>query len=91
MALACSQYTLRVVWRGTDSTKVAAVKEWQYTRCTQDVKYFLGFVGCYRKVCPAFAMVARPLNALSRMQTKFKDGVFQQLKASDTLTTIRVP
>ena len=51
----------------------------------QEVKSFLGFVGYYRRFCPDFATIARPLNVLSSKEVRFQWGVeeetaFQQLK-----------
>ena len=56
----------------TDPAKISAAKDWKTPRCTQEVKSFLGFVGYYRRFCPDFAMIARPLNVLSSKETKFQ-------------------
>ena len=56
----------------TDPAKISAVKDWKTLRCTQEVKSFLGFVGYYRRFCPDFATIARPLNILSSKETKFQ-------------------
>ena len=48
------------------------------------MKSFLGFVGYYRRFCPDFATIARPLNVLSSKDAKFQWGeqtVFERLKA----------
>ena len=49
------------------------------------MKSFLGFVGFYRRFCPNFAIIARPLNVRSSKEVMFHWGVeeetaFQQLK-----------
>ena len=69
----------------TDPAKISAVKDWKTPRCTQKVKSFLGFMGYYRRFCPDFATIARPLNILSSKATKFQWGTpeeaaFQRLK-----------
>ena len=69
----------------TDPAKISAVKDWKTTRCTQEVKSFLGSVGYYRRFCPDFATISRPLNVLNSKETKFQWGVpeetaFQRLK-----------
>ena len=55
----------------TDPTKIAAAKDWQTSKCTQEVKSILGFVGCYRIFCLDFATIARPLNILNSKEAKF--------------------
>ena len=55
----------------TEPAKISAVKDWKTSQCTQEVKSFLGFVGYYRRFCPDFATIARPLNVLSSKVTKF--------------------
>ena len=70
----------------TDPAKIAAVRDWKTPQCTQEVKSFLGFVGYYRRFCPDFATIARPLNILSSKEVKFQWGpaeetAFQQLRA----------
>ena len=69
----------------TDPAKIAAVRDWKTPRCTQEVKSFLGFVGYYRRFCPDFATIARPLNILSSKEVQFQWGAeeetaFQRLK-----------
>ena len=68
----------------TDPAKIEAVQSWKTPRCTQEVKSFLGFVGHYRRFCPDFATLARPLNVLSSKEVKFqwgdKEEAFQRLK-----------
>ena len=68
----------------TDPAKIEAVQSWKTPRCTQEVKSFLGFVGHYRRFCPDFATLARPLNVLSSKEVKFqwgdKEETFQRLK-----------
>ena len=55
-----------------DPAKISAVKEGKTPKCTQEVKLFLGFVGYYRRFCPDFSTIARPLNILSSKETKFQ-------------------
>ena len=69
----------------TDPAKIEAVQSWKISRCTQEVKFFLGFVGYYRKFCPDFATIARPPNVLSSKEVKFQweveeETAFQRLK-----------
>ena len=50
------------------------------------MKSFLGFVGYYRRFCPDFATIARPLNVLSSKDVRFQWGApeqaaFEKLKA----------
>ena len=56
----------------TNPAKISSVKDWKTPRCTQEVKFFLGFVGYYRRFCPDFATIARPLNVLSSKETKLQ-------------------
>ena len=70
----------------TGSAKISAVKEWKTPRCTPEVKFFLGFVGYYRRFCPDFATIVRLLNVFSSKETKFWWGApekmaFEWLKA----------
>ena len=70
----------------THPAKIFAVKDWKIPQCTQEAKSFLGFVGYYRRFCPDFATIARPLNVLSSKDTKFqweapKQMTFERLKA----------
>ena len=69
----------------TDLAKITAAQNWKTPRCTQEVKFFMGFVSYYRRFCPDFATIARPLNVLSRKEVKFqwgtaKEAAFQRLK-----------
>ena len=53
----------------------------------EEVKQFLGLIGYYRKFVPRFSDLARPLNALMRMNTEFEwtqqcQDSFELLKAS---------
>ena len=56
----------------TNLTNISAVKDWKIPRCTQEVKFFLGFVGYYRRFCLDFATIASPLNVLSSKETKLQ-------------------
>ena len=69
----------------TNPAKISAVKDWKTPICTQEVKSFLGFVGYYRRFCPDFSTIAKPLNVLSSKDTKFQwdvpeETAFQRLK-----------
>ena len=77
----------------TDPEKVEAVRSWPSPKCLQEVRSFLGFVGYYRRFCPDFATIARPLNLLTSKETPFKwdqpeEDAFQTLK--ELLTTAPV-
>ena len=48
----------------TDPSKIEALKEWPIPKCVQDVRRFIGFASFYRRFCPGFAQVARPLHNL---------------------------
>ena len=48
----------------TDSSKIETLRKWPVPRCIQDVRRFLGFAGFYRRFCPGFSQIARPLHNL---------------------------
>ena len=58
----------------TDPAKISAVKDWKTSQCTQEVNSFLGFMGSYRRFCPDFATIAKPLNVLSSKETQVPVG-----------------
>ena len=69
----------------TDPEKVEAVRNWPSPKCVQEVRSFLGFVGYYRRFCPDFATISRPLNLLTSKESSFKwdeeeETAFQTLK-----------
>ena len=69
----------------TDPDKVEAVRSWPSPKCVQEVRSFLGFVGYYRRFCPDFATISRPLNLLTSKESSFKweqeeEDAFQTLK-----------
>ena len=49
----------------TDPEKVKAVVEWKTPKFTPEVRSFVGFVGYYRRFCPDYATVAKPMNRLT--------------------------
>ena len=63
----------------TDPDKVKAVREWPTPKCQSEVRTFLGFVGYYRKFCPDYATVAKPLNRIaSKSQKDFVWGTEEE-------------
>ena len=63
-----------------------AVRNWTSPKCVGEVRSFLGFVGYYRRFCPDFVTIARPLNLLTSKETAFKweeeeEAAFQTLKS----------
>ena len=79
----------------TDPAKVQAVHEWEAPRCPQEVRSFLGFVGYYRRFCPDFATVAKPLTQLTEKRERGdfpwgpeEQAAFEQLKAFITTSPV---
>ena len=77
----------------TDPDKVKAVMDWEKPQNQTEVRTFLGFVGYYRKFCPDYATVAKPLNRLTSKGTVFEWGseqeiAFQTLKAYITQSPV---
>ena len=69
----------------TDPDKIKAVKEWKQPTCQTEVRTFLGFLGYYRRFCPDYATIARPLNQLTAKGVKFQwtaaeEHAFQTLR-----------
>ena len=69
----------------TDPEKVQAVQNWPTPRCQNEVRQFLGFVGYYRKFCPDYATIAKPLSRLTAKDHPFQwseeeAAAFQQLR-----------
>ena len=59
----------------TDSAKIMAAQNWKTPRCTQEVKFVMGFVGYYRRFCLDFATISRPLNVLSSKEVKSRQNL----------------
>ena len=55
----------------TDPEKIKAVTEWPASSSQKEVRTFLGFVGYYRRFCPDYATVAKPLTRLTAKDTPF--------------------
>ena len=53
-----------------DPVKVEAVKNWPAPTMLHDLRGFLGFANFYRRFIEGFARKARPLNDLTRKDTK---------------------
>ena len=69
----------------TDPEKVEAVREWKTPACQSELRTFLGFVGYYRRFCPDFASVAKPLHRLTAKGVPFswtetEQAAFEQLR-----------
>ena len=58
-----------------NSTKVEAVKNFPRPKSSKEVKSFLGLVNFYRRHLPNFAVIARPLTALTRQDKESKRTV----------------
>ena len=55
----------------TDPEKVNKIKEWPIPENTTELRSLLGLAGYYRKHCPNFAMVCKPLYKLCESGQKF--------------------
>ena len=53
----------------TDPSKIERVRKWPLTENVTEVKSFLGLASYYRRFCPKFADVARPLYKLTEIKT----------------------
>ena len=62
----------------TDPDKTAAIREWKVPTCQTELRTFLGFVGYYRRFCPEFATIAKPLNRLTAKGATFTWGCEEQ-------------
>ena len=51
---------------------LSSIKRMLPPKTPKEIKQFLGLIGYYRKFVPRFSDLARPLNALTRKNTKFK-------------------
>ena len=68
-----------------DPEKIRVLKDWPGPRDKTDIKSFLGLVGYYRKMVPAFADLASPLTKLTKKKVKFlwgpeQETAFERLK-----------
>ena len=67
---------LRHIVSGEDITplpeKLSSIKRMLPPKSPKEIKHFLGLIGYYRKCVPRFSDLARPLNALTRKNTKFE-------------------
>ena len=61
-----------------DPEKIRVLKDWPRPRDKTDIKSFLGLVGYYRKMVPAFADLASPLTKLTKKKVKFQWGPEQE-------------
>ena len=69
----------------TDPEKVKAVTHWPTSTSQKEVRTLLGFVGYYRRFCPDYGSVAKPLTRLTARNTPFEwkdeqQQAFDQLK-----------
>jgi hypothetical protein len=69
----------------TDPDKITAVKNWKEPTCQSELRTFLGFTGYYRRFCPDYASIAKPLYRLTTKGTPFvwgeeEKGVFDKLR-----------
>lgn len=55
----------------TDPGKVQTVKDWPIPSCQTGLRTFLGFVGYYRKFCPDYATIAKPLSRMTAKNIPF--------------------
>lgn len=98
----CSLMTARVEYLGhiveagtvkPSERKVSAVARFPEPTSTKAVQSFLGLTGYFRKFIPQYALIARPLSQLLKMETKFvfKDDqrrAFCQLKTALTTNPV---
>ena len=52
--------------------KLSSIKRMLPPKSPKEIKQFLGLIGYYRKFVPRFSDLARPLNVLTRKNTKFE-------------------
>ncbi|XP_048228253.1 uncharacterized protein LOC125369527 [Ricinus communis] len=68
-----------------DSSKIAAVKEWESPKNVLEVRSFLGLAGYYRRFVEGFSILAKPLTNLLKKNVIFKwdakcEKSFEELK-----------
>ena len=56
----------------TDPEKVSAIQDWPPCRTAKQCHSFLGLASYYRRFCPGFAEIARPLHKLCEKGRKFQ-------------------
>ena len=56
----------------TDPEKISAIQDWLPCRTTKQCRSFLGLASYYRRFCPGFAEIARPLHKLCEKGRKFQ-------------------
>ena len=68
-----------------DKTKVDGIASWPTPRTVKDVRSFLGFCNYYRKFIHGYSGIARPLNDLTKKETKWNWGIEQE----EAFTTLK--
>jgi hypothetical protein len=68
-----------------DPEKVEAIREWLVPRNVEEVRYFMGLVGYYRRFIDGFSKISHPITSLQRKEKKFQwteecESSFQRLK-----------
>ena len=95
----CKLFQKKVVFLGhlvsqegitCDPEKLQVIKCWPQPKDKTEIRSFLGLVGYYRKMVPAFSEIALPLTRLTRKKANFTWGSDQQtafLKLKECLMT----
>jgi hypothetical protein len=68
-----------------DSEKVQAIREWPVPRSVEEVRYFMGLTGYYKKFIVGFSKIAHSITSLQRKEKKFQwtkecESSFERLK-----------
>jgi hypothetical protein len=76
-----------------DPESVEAIREWSMPKNVIEVRYFMGFVGYYKRLIVGFSKIAHPITSLQRKGMKFQwasdyERSFQHLKQLLTSATI---